>query len=540
MQCSRCYKENEDSVAFCKYCGLLLVKPAPNDPSMMQIQEEEVNENEDDGGGFEVNSNSLDAYSKRTSIPHTQETVFSDCLEIDRLGGGLLNSIKHFILGGFFTLIFYYILIMHLGTDIAFVAKFTDRGWTPYAAVFLCFWSFSILLGKLINIPRRGKCLKATFIPVTARLDTDEGIGQAIAAVKATSERLKDAILGQRIQRAMEHFRASKSLKEACDILQEESDSDFIELESSYTLVRVFLWTIPILGFIGTVIGIGDAVGGFGSFLSTAREISEIVPALTTVTSGLGVAFDTTFVGLVLSVVVMIAMSTVEKMEKRQLQVFENYCQNHVIRRLSKVASAQGNGAGHLIPELIPNLEIWTMEAQKLAQSLAGSLTAAWEKVSREWFEGIKRIQKEVSDHYVTQQDALNKMAEERQILQKEAASLLLNIQELYESMQDKIRKVLEIEQSAVTEAVKKQHNMIQQYSGALNRVGGKLGELVELQNKLEDGLLRASGSDGLAAVIKDVRSTLQTLDPALHRLADKPLQVEVQFTANSPTVTGR
>jgi hypothetical protein len=65
-------------------------------------------------------------------------------------------------------------------------------------------------------------------------------------------------------------------------------------VQSSYTLSNVFIWAIPILGFIGTVIGIGQAVGAFSGSLDQAQDISLLKKSLNDVTGGLATAFDTT------------------------------------------------------------------------------------------------------------------------------------------------------------------------------------------------------------------------------------------------------
>ena len=65
------------------------------------------------------------------------------------------------------------------------------------------------------------------------------------------------------------------------------------------------VWLLPLLGFIGTVIGISDAIGGLGTvFAEQDRQ-----EALEAVLGALRFAFDTTFAGLVLVIPVM-ALST--------------------------------------------------------------------------------------------------------------------------------------------------------------------------------------------------------------------------------------
>ncbi|MGX0905122.1 hypothetical protein ACSSV8_003716 [Roseovarius sp. MBR-79] len=65
------------------------------------------------------------------------------------------------------------------------------------------------------------------------------------------------------------------------------------------------VWVLPLLGFIGTVIGISDAIGGLGTVFADGDRQQ----ALESVLGALRFAFDTTFAGLVLVIPVM-ALST--------------------------------------------------------------------------------------------------------------------------------------------------------------------------------------------------------------------------------------
>jgi len=416
-------------------------------------------------------------------------------------------------------------------------SSFISGTWTSYVAVLLTCWSLSILYEKRKSIRAREKLLTGAYHLAGFSFNTDEEVTQAIATIQAKGQQLQDSLLGKRLQRALETFRASGDLKQVGDVLREESDADFSDLQEDYTLVRVFLWTIPILGFIGTVIGVSNAVGGFSSFLSSAQEMDQIKIALGEVTAGLAVAFDTTFVALVLSVLVMLVMSYVERHEQGQLRAFDDYCHDHLLARLpaqpAKAAPSVGEGLTQTLREFISSLGgAWQDEARALANSLSHSLKESWEKAGKDWFAGLSELKTSLSG----QQSTLDQMAKERAGLQATAANQLAQMQKLFESGQIQLKQVLEVEQRAVTEAVNKQHNMVQQQVGALLRASGKLADLVELQNKLEDGLLRAQGSDGLAAVLVEVRQALQTLNPVMSRLVDKPIDVAVHFVAGPTT----
>jgi len=80
-----------------------------------------------------------------------------------------------------------------------------------------------------------------------------------------------------------------------------ENKFDLFQLD--LTFIKYISWAIPSIGFIGTVRGIGDA-------LSKAAE--AIDGDITGMTSSLGVAFNSTFVALILSILIMLFITRIE------------------------------------------------------------------------------------------------------------------------------------------------------------------------------------------------------------------------------------
>jgi hypothetical protein len=87
------------------------------------------------------------------------------------------------------------------------------------------------------------------------------------------------------------------------------------------------IWVLPLLGFIGTVIGISQAIGGLGQIFAD----QDRTEALTSVLGALEYAFDTTFAGLVLVLPVM-ALATLASLKSdalRDRDLAEAFHQTH-------------------------------------------------------------------------------------------------------------------------------------------------------------------------------------------------------------------
>jgi len=163
----------------------------------------------------------------------------------------------------------------------------------------------------------------------------------------------------------------------------------------------------------------------------------------------------------------------------------------------------------------------------------------AWLAAGERWADEFRRAEGTWRRDSHQQQTALDKVAEEAASLRQTIGALLPQMQALLESGQGSLVRSLSTEQAAISEAVNKQHDMVQQYTGALLRASGKLEELAKLRVELEQGLVHAAGSDGIAAALKDLRHALAELDPALRRFAEKPIDVEVRLTAGPPVIAG-
>jgi hypothetical protein len=152
-------------------------------------------------------------------------------------------------------------------------------------------------------------------------------------------------------------------------------------VDSSYTIVKVFIWAIPILGFIGTVLGISTAVSSFD--LEAAGSIEVIQKQLGEVTGGLSEAFDTTLISLIFSLCVMFPTSLLQKAEEDILNQVDDYCNEYLLKRLREPGES-GSGDPSAVMQRIEELQQYLLQVQHSQAEVAGQMTdianhyAAW------------------------------------------------------------------------------------------------------------------------------------------------------------------
>ncbi len=215
---------------------------------------------------------------------------------------------------------------------------FFERGPVPYVIVLFSGWSLGILFVKWRKIKLQRRALDHSILPeepdfVLSPLTADD----ILKRVREISDNPKRFLLLNRIEGALSSLKNIGRVSDIDDILRSQSDNDESYMESTYTGLRGFIWAIPVLGFIGTVLGLSEAIGGFGKVLSQANEIAELRDSLKGVTGGLSVAFETTLIGLVAAVSIQLLLTAVKTNEEQFLDECNEYCHRHIVSKLRVV-----------------------------------------------------------------------------------------------------------------------------------------------------------------------------------------------------------
>ena len=216
------------------------------------------------------------------------------------------------------------------------VDTFTQRGPVQYAIVLFTFWSGAIIFVKYFKLRLQRKALKIRLLPPEdpGFILTPDSTEQVLRNLFRAVDDPDKFLLTKRIHNALANLRNIRRIGDVADVLATEADNDEGAMESSYTFLRGLLWAIPVLGFIGTVMGLSVALGSFWAVVSHADQMDQLRAALQKVTGGLATAFETTLVGLVAALLIHLLMISVKHREERFLDECRDYCQKQVVSRL--------------------------------------------------------------------------------------------------------------------------------------------------------------------------------------------------------------
>jgi len=133
------------------------------------------------------------------------------------------------------------------------------------------------------------------------------------------------ALLPRALSAALQRFAATRNVQDVSEAVRNVCDAEGERLDSELSMVRYIAWAIPSIGFIGTVRGIGDA-------LSQANQ--AVQGDITGVTEALGVAFNSTFVALLISILIMFLVHQLQLLQERLVLEAHSYADRELIQHL--------------------------------------------------------------------------------------------------------------------------------------------------------------------------------------------------------------
>ena len=204
-----------------------------------------------------------------------------------------------------------WVLIMNLEQESCFV---------------LMFWALAIMGYKARNILEERKLLDVELVPIAEGMrilpeDTREFARQ----VQALPDEGQKLLIPRALLNALRRFNTTRNIQDVSASSNTIFESEGDRLESELSMIRYISWAIPSIGFIGTVRGIGEAL---------AQADKAVQGDITGVTQSLGVAFNSTFIALLISIFLMFLVYQLQLLQERLVYDGQIYVDDKLIRHM--------------------------------------------------------------------------------------------------------------------------------------------------------------------------------------------------------------
>jgi hypothetical protein len=263
----------------------------------------------------------------------------------NRLGfkGGRYTSVNHtlaFLMAAVLTGVLYALMVFVFSRlpGISAIARIYMRPTNQFAvipATFFFFSGISILLLKGRKLKFQERALRLSAVPAEPEFVLNETTAATVLnRIHSLVDHPRHFVLLNRIDRALSNFKNIGQVNDVSAILRAQAENDEDQVASSYTVVNGLVWAIPVLGFIGTVLGLSLAIGRFTGTLQAGGDLAEIRNSLQGVTGGLATAFESTLVALTFTLILQLVITFHQKLEMAFLDECNDYCHAHIVSKL--------------------------------------------------------------------------------------------------------------------------------------------------------------------------------------------------------------
>lgn len=408
------------------------------------------------------------------------------------------------VLGGLFAVGFYG-LVAVMPQEWSFFQRYFCSHPLEYVTTGLFFVAMGTLLLKLTQLgAERAELSSDLARTVHSERPGADQLDETVATLSATRQR---SWFVRRLQDTTAFVKSRQTADGIEDHLRYLGELAGDQLHRSYAFVRTITWAVPILGFLGTVIGITMAIANV-----TPEQLDS---SLGEVTGGLAVAFDTTALALALSIVLVFTSFIVERSEQQLLADIEDFSMRHLPSLF-----------GTKIDQ--PDAALQTAASESLAQAVDAFIerqTTAWEEqiggLRSKWDEVLRHQTAALGDslsdgmastlasHSSELQDARTTFANTLGESLSESADRVLDgvaaIEERMNAWQQTMQQS-SADAAAQIEAMKSQ-------TEALLRIGGQQEQLAKLEDQLCSNL-------EAIRISETFDQTLNNLTAAVHLLS--------------------
>ena len=200
------------------------------------------------------------------------------------------------------------------------------KDWEQESCVILALWAFAIIGYKAWQSRGERELLERDLVLVPEGMRIlPEDVREHARTLEALPAAEGQRLLPRALLVALYRFGATRNVQDVSEAARGVCEAEADRLDSELSMLRYVAWAIPAIGFIGTVRGIGDALG---------EAHKAVTGDVSGVTEGLGTAFNSTLIALLISIVLMFLLHQLQLAQERLVLDSETYLDQHLIRHM--------------------------------------------------------------------------------------------------------------------------------------------------------------------------------------------------------------
>ncbi len=362
----------------------------------------------------------------------------------------------------------------------------------------------ALLLRLADTIVQRANLIRSPWANLAIQnVPLNEVCGNLQAALDRLPAHRQDEYYLGRLRRALEFVARQGSPEGLFDELRYLADIDATRSHFRFGLFRVIIWAIPILGFLGTVIGITVALNGI--------DPKALDTSMAQVMMGLGLKFDTTAVALSLSMVLMFLHFFVDRAETLLLAAVDR----KVEQELAEHFAASPLGADGQVVAMRRMAEVMVSATDRLIERQAQLWQTSIDAAAARWTSMA-------DDAASSMTSALDES------LQRHAQRLAASEESSGEQNRRQWENIAQAQVQHAQSLNALQNSMVQQ-AESLERIVQATYEVEKLEDALNRNLAALAGGKNFEQTVLGLAAAIHLLNGRLADSAASPIAVQLE-----------
>lgn len=199
--------------------------------------------------------------------------------------------------------------------------------------IVLMLWGLFLIIDKSISIVRHRYLFDIDLLePADDEEDAEKitlakEMENSLESLQSLPQKLRSTPLIETLTASVRRYVITKDVQNTSDAIVTGVDALAARIESENAMIRYLIWAIPSIGFLGTVRGIGQAL---------AQADEALAGDIANMAASLGVAFNSTFVALIISIILMFFLHQLQRLQDGLVVDTQAYCEKFLLNRIGK------------------------------------------------------------------------------------------------------------------------------------------------------------------------------------------------------------
>ncbi len=191
--------------------------------------------------------------------------------------------------------------------------------------IILMLWAGFLILSKCFAILKNKYLFSVDLLEDTGENGSD--LNTVFSNLEKLPAEVSSTPLVVALMASLRRYLITKDVQNTSDAVESSIEALAVRHDAENSMIRYLIWAIPSIGFIGTVRGIGGAL---------AQADQALAGDITGMTNSLGLAFNSTFVALLISILLMFLLHQLLRLQDGLVVDTQAYCEEFLLKRISR------------------------------------------------------------------------------------------------------------------------------------------------------------------------------------------------------------